>query len=157
MALARFRLELRLGAERDLYRSVPLVGPGWLGSAGLSFSASLKPRMPSPNPLPRSANLEGPKTRRAITKITSRCIGCAMPSNIQPPKSNEYALVYYSKPYFRRFVAGRRYLISCLLFPCTISASIFPHDTISLHASNILAFACTFAGDGRSRRAQKIT
>src|SRR5215472_1794423 len=45
--------------------------------AGFSSSliASLKPRMPSPIPLPSSGSFLGPNTSRAIPKITKRCMG----------------------------------------------------------------------------------
>src|SRR5260370_11268202 len=47
--------------------------------------ADLKPRIPSPIPLPNSGSFLGPNTSRAIPKITSRCIGWNNPSSITPP------------------------------------------------------------------------
>src|SRR5258708_9867904 len=46
--------------------------------AGLSssvFMADLKPRMPSPIPLPSSGSFFGPNTSKAIPQITNRCMG----------------------------------------------------------------------------------
>ena len=45
-----------------------------LASSPLAFIASLKPRIPSPNPLPSSGSFLGPKTRRAMKAIMSRCV-----------------------------------------------------------------------------------
>src|SRR5262249_20167362 len=59
-------------------------GADCFGVAGSSFKASLNPRMPSPNPLTRSANFDGPKNSNAMSRITNRCMGCAKPSNIGP-------------------------------------------------------------------------
>jgi len=39
------------------------------------LNASLNPRIDSPKPLPSSGNFLGPKTSKAIPRITSRCIG----------------------------------------------------------------------------------
>src|SRR6266550_4425636 len=47
-----------------------------------SFIADLKPRIPSPIPLPSSGSFLGPNTSKAIPKITNRCVGCKSPSNI---------------------------------------------------------------------------
>src|SRR5437660_7916995 len=48
-----------------------------------SFIADLKPRIPSPIPLPSSGSFFGPNTSKAIPKITNRCVGCKSPSNIE--------------------------------------------------------------------------
>src|ERR1700693_3495925 len=50
-----------------------------------SFIADLKPRIPSPIPLPSSGSFLGPNTSKAIPKITNRCLGCNSPSNMNPP------------------------------------------------------------------------
>src|SRR5258708_5033958 len=50
-----------------------------------SLIADLKPRIPSPIPLPNSGSLLGPNTSKAIPKITNRCVGCNSPSNMNPP------------------------------------------------------------------------
>src|SRR6266851_9796789 len=55
-------------------------------SSGFSLMADLKPRIPSPIPLPNSGSFLGPNTSRAIPKITSRCIGWNNPSSITPPQ-----------------------------------------------------------------------
>src|SRR2546425_10115286 len=47
-----------------------------------SFIADLKPRIPSPIPLPSSGSFLGPNTSKAIPKIANRCVGCKSPSNI---------------------------------------------------------------------------
>ena len=56
--------------------SAALVSTGVLGlfacSAEFSFIPSFRARMPSPIPLPSSGNFFGPKTNRAIKKITSK-------------------------------------------------------------------------------------
>ena len=39
------------------------------------LNASLNPRIDSPKPLPSSGSFLGPKTSKAIPRITSRCIG----------------------------------------------------------------------------------
>src|SRR5450432_2728101 len=46
-------------------------------SAGFSapLIAALKPRIPSPRPLPNSGSFFGPKTSNAIPTMTSKCIG----------------------------------------------------------------------------------
>src|SRR6266853_2656989 len=54
-------------------------------SSGFSLMADLKPRIPSPIPLPNSGSFLGPNTSRTIPKITSRCIGWNNPSSITPP------------------------------------------------------------------------
>lgn len=46
-----------------------------LSDVSCSLMADLNPRIPSPIPLPSSGSFLGPKTSRAIPKITSRCIG----------------------------------------------------------------------------------
>src|SRR5882762_10710777 len=55
-------------------------------SAAFSLMADLKPRIPSPIPLPNSGSFLGPNTSRAIPKITSRCIGWNNPSSMTPPQ-----------------------------------------------------------------------
>src|ERR1700675_627675 len=50
-----------------------------------SFIADLKPRIPSPIPLPSSGSFLGPNTSNAIPKITNRCVGCNSPSNMNTP------------------------------------------------------------------------
>src|ERR1700758_1389463 len=49
---------------------------------------SLSARIPSPIPLPNSGSFFGPNTRRAIKKITSKCIGWNKPSSIKPSESH---------------------------------------------------------------------
>src|SRR4029077_13293956 len=46
-----------------------------LGFSSSVFIADLKPRMPSPIPLPSSGSFLGPNTSRAVPKVTNRCIG----------------------------------------------------------------------------------
>src|SRR5712692_6090007 len=59
--------------------SAALVSTGavatFAGSSDASFIPDFRARMPSPMPLPSSGNFFGPKTSKAIKKITSRCIG----------------------------------------------------------------------------------
>src|ERR1700730_190189 len=45
------------------------------GFSSSACIADLKPRIPSPIPLPSSGSFLGPNTSNAIPKITSRCIG----------------------------------------------------------------------------------
>src|SRR4029077_12631441 len=49
---------------------------------------SLSARIPSPIPLPNSGSFFGPNTRRAIKKITSKCMGWNKPSNIKASGSH---------------------------------------------------------------------
>src|SRR5580765_2370116 len=51
---------------------------------------SLSERMPSPRPLPSSGSFLGPKTRRAMKKMTNRCIGWKRPSNIQTSQTGYF-------------------------------------------------------------------
>ena len=48
-----------------------------------SFIPFLRARRPSPIPLPSSGNFFGPKTSKAIKKITSRWVGWSKPSNMR--------------------------------------------------------------------------
>src|ERR1700693_6000609 len=45
------------------------------GFSSSAFIADLKPRIPSPMPLPSSGSFLGPKTSNAIPKISRRCVG----------------------------------------------------------------------------------
>lgn len=66
-----------------------MVGPDWgLGGSSFfssfSFNEDLKFRMPSPNPLPKSANLLGPNSSSAMPTINRMCNGENSPSPIIP-------------------------------------------------------------------------
>src|SRR5271157_3141911 len=54
-------------------------------AGGLSFIPSFRARIPSPSPLPSSGSFFGPKTSRAMAKITSRCVGRNRLSSINTP------------------------------------------------------------------------
>src|SRR5580658_4792277 len=73
-------------------------------SSTCSFIADLKPRIPSPIPLPSSGNFLGPNTSNAIPKITNRCVGCNSPSNMNPPFSESFRTSQY-RLCWRRFRA----------------------------------------------------
>src|ERR1700735_3462480 len=49
--------------------------PGLLVSSVMPFMPSLKPRRPSPRPLPSSGSFLPPKRTRATTAMTIRCVG----------------------------------------------------------------------------------
>src|SRR5215475_13514306 len=51
-----------------------------LARVSISFIAFLKPRIPSPRPLPSSGSFLGPNTNIAMVKITSKYIGCSRAS-----------------------------------------------------------------------------
>src|SRR5258708_32295364 len=52
------------------------------GFSSSAFMADLKPRIPSPMPLPSSGSFLGPKTSNASPKISRRCVGWNSPSII---------------------------------------------------------------------------
>src|SRR5437016_5705444 len=54
---------------------------------------SFSERMPSPKPFPNSGSFLGPKTRRAMKKMTNRCMGENRPSSIKPPKAFDARLL----------------------------------------------------------------
>ena len=55
--------------------SVFVTGAGASVLAESPLIASLKPRRPSPNPLPNSGSLRGPKSKSAMTRMIIRCVG----------------------------------------------------------------------------------
>src|SRR6516162_4540224 len=55
------------------YTSLPSTTVGFWFVCSSGLIADLKPRMPSPIPLPSSGSFWGPNTSRAIPRITSRC------------------------------------------------------------------------------------
>ena len=69
-------------ALNNLDHSVPVWDPPCFSSC---LRADLKPRMPSPIPLPSSGSFLGPNTSSAIPKMTSKCMGCSSPSSILAP------------------------------------------------------------------------
>src|SRR6202000_1803512 len=51
------------------------AGVSCFTGSGVPLMASLKPRIPSPRPLPSSGSLRGPKIKSATTRTTIRCVG----------------------------------------------------------------------------------